>query len=592
MIQKVEKFNNVYFRNEEYYGKYEKNLGIRDHGEVKKYCDGEDEKSVVIKEFKCCKNNGITQNAIREICLLTKLKHPNIIKMVDILNFEPSNVENLKIVLEFYDDSLENRLSTINQESIGYIKRFLYQLAKGLCYLHMNGIWHRDIKPANILLNKGGNVVIADFDISRFGIVNKLPITGEVTTLWYRAPEIFLGVKNYNSKVDVYSLGMVFIAIIIGDHYLKGQSENEMYKLIVEYLGNLSEDDWPGISNMENYKYISDIAKKKKNGKIGEDLEKVSMKMGKECIDLLIKMTKPNPSNRISIEEVLNHPFFDLGIVNSNDSIQILKDNMFNPYIDVLPDFSLKNQKQINNSQMLYILYEWMYYVKNQLELEDQTFIYARRLVDLYLNTIQSPNLKKSTFQLIGVSSLSLASKIYEIYPNSVETFSYISDYTSSKENIIKCEYSILKALRFKLVFPTILSFIDKYINGLKSKTLKLIKYLALYLTIIPEFSQKYSDDVLAQLCIKIAIQYFNDSNSKCSSHIQVSNILVENTVKFIQSNCRILLADYSDDFEIVKIIHEFSRNWNSNQNIILSKDMEIETDNDSEYDSEFHQNF
>lgn len=90
------------------------------------------------------------------------------------------------------------------------IKRIMYQLVSGLNYCHSRRIIHRDLKPQNLLINESGNVKIADFGLARaFGIPIKT-LTHEIETLWYRAPEVLLGQRQYSLGVDTWAVGCIF----------------------------------------------------------------------------------------------------------------------------------------------------------------------------------------------------------------------------------------------------------------------------------------------------------------------------------------------------------------------------------------------
>ena len=82
------------------------------------------------------------------------------------------------------------------------------QLIEGIAFMHDQQIMHRDIKGGNILLNKNGNVKIADFGLARlFYDSNQAQYTNRVVTLWYRAPELLLGQRNYTTAIDMWSVG-------------------------------------------------------------------------------------------------------------------------------------------------------------------------------------------------------------------------------------------------------------------------------------------------------------------------------------------------------------------------------------------------
>jgi len=86
------------------------------------------------------------------------------------------------------------------------IQQITKQILEGLKYLHDKNVAHRDLKPANILINSEGIVKVADF-----GLAKKLAkfSTTLVVTMWYRAPELFYGMKTYSTNIDIWSLGCV-----------------------------------------------------------------------------------------------------------------------------------------------------------------------------------------------------------------------------------------------------------------------------------------------------------------------------------------------------------------------------------------------
>lgn len=103
------------------------------------------------------------------------------------------------------------------------VKKFTYQILQATAYCHAHRVMHRDLKPQNLLIDKDGNVKLADFGLARaFGLPVKT-YTHEVVTLWYRAPEILLGCKEYSTPIDIWSIGCIFAemaqrkALFIGD---------------------------------------------------------------------------------------------------------------------------------------------------------------------------------------------------------------------------------------------------------------------------------------------------------------------------------------------------------------------------------------
>lgn len=77
--------------------------------------------------------------------------------------------------------------------------------------------------------------------------------TNEVVTLWYRAPDILLGNEQYNSKIDIWSIGCIFAELATGKPLFKGKNEEQQLKLIYKILGSPKEDDWPEITTLSNF---------------------------------------------------------------------------------------------------------------------------------------------------------------------------------------------------------------------------------------------------------------------------------------------------------------------------------------------------
>ena len=105
------------------------------------------------------------------------------------------------------------------------------QLLSGITYCHQHRVLHRDLKPQNLLIDtsavppgvtpthadapKHYKIKLADFGLARaFGLPSRT-YTHEVVTLWYRAPEILLGTKTYCTGVDVWSMGCIFVEMVM-----------------------------------------------------------------------------------------------------------------------------------------------------------------------------------------------------------------------------------------------------------------------------------------------------------------------------------------------------------------------------------------
>jgi cyclin-dependent kinase 12/13 len=141
---------------------------------------------------------GFPLTACREIMLLSRLKHANIVDLHEVVTSKPCEKNKFKgsvyLVFEYMEHDLNGLIDRNIRFDVPGIKCIMHQILLGLDYLHINNVIHRDIKGANILLNNRGEIKIADFGLARPHLPNSNQLyTNRVVTLWYRAPEILLG---------------------------------------------------------------------------------------------------------------------------------------------------------------------------------------------------------------------------------------------------------------------------------------------------------------------------------------------------------------------------------------------------------------
>lgn len=157
-------------------------------------------------------------------------------------------------MFEFVDKDLKKYMDKSNlQFDMDLIKAYLYQLIRGLAVCHARGIMHRDLKPQNLLVNRTGQLKIADFGLARAFSVPVAKYTHEVVTLWYRPPEILLGQQIYSPPVDIWAVGAIFAEMVTSHPLFPGDSEiDELYR-IFRLLGTPTEETWPGVSDLPDY---------------------------------------------------------------------------------------------------------------------------------------------------------------------------------------------------------------------------------------------------------------------------------------------------------------------------------------------------
>ncbi|KAK8686200.1 hypothetical protein V6N13_125227 [Hibiscus sabdariffa] len=180
----------------------------------------------------------------REILILRRLDHPNIIKLEGIITSRMSC--SIFLVFEYMEHDVTGLLSCPDIKfSEPQIKCYVKQLLSGLDHCHSRGIMHRDIKGSNLLVNNEGMLKIADFGLANFYVSGKQqPLTSRVVTLWYRPPELLLGSTNYTAAVDLWSAGCVFAELFLGIPVLQGRTEVEQLHKIFKLCGSPPEDYW------------------------------------------------------------------------------------------------------------------------------------------------------------------------------------------------------------------------------------------------------------------------------------------------------------------------------------------------------------
>ncbi|KAL9244194.1 hypothetical protein vseg_017996 [Gypsophila vaccaria] len=180
----------------------------------------------------------------REILILRKLDHPNIMKLEGLVTSRMSG--SLYLVFEYMEHDLAGLLATPGHKfTEAQIKCYMQQLLSGLEHCHGRGVLHRDIKGSNLLINNDGVLKIGDFGLATFFKPDqKQPLTSRVVTLWYRAPELLLGATNYGVAVDMWSVGCIVAELFAGKPIMPGRTEVEQMHKIFKLCGSPSEPYW------------------------------------------------------------------------------------------------------------------------------------------------------------------------------------------------------------------------------------------------------------------------------------------------------------------------------------------------------------
>jgi len=258
---------------------------------------------VALKEIHLDSEEGTPSTAIREISLMKELKHENIVNLHDVIHTE----NKLMLVFEFMDKDLKKYMDSRGDGGKldpTTIKSFMHQLLKGIAFCHENRVLHRDLKPQNLLINNRGQLKLADFGLARaFGIpVNTF--SNEVVTLWYRAPDVLLGSRTYNTSIDIWSAGCIMAEMYTGRPLFPGTTNEDQLQKIFRLMGTPSERSWPGISQFPEYKANFQVYATQNIGSYLPTIDPVG-------IQLLNSMLQLRPELRCSAQQALQHPWFN-----------------------------------------------------------------------------------------------------------------------------------------------------------------------------------------------------------------------------------------------------------------------------------------
>ncbi|KAI6187277.1 Protein kinase domain-containing protein [Aphelenchoides besseyi] len=260
---------------------------------------------VAMKEMRLEHEEGAPCTAIREVSLLRSLKHANVVTLHDVIYTDRV----LTLVFEYMERDMREYMEEIDGLiSIDNVKLFLVQLLRGLSYCHRRRILHRDLKPQNLLINRQGELKLADFGLARAQSLPTKTYSNEVVTLWYRPPDVLLGSTDYSTHIDLWGIGCILYEMLLHKPVFPGQSNDEQLRLIFNTLGTPSPDDCPTLCDMPAFKqYMEKSGGKKQRAKSLIRLPRVDG----ERADLLEKFLKYEGRKRISANDAMHHPFLD-----------------------------------------------------------------------------------------------------------------------------------------------------------------------------------------------------------------------------------------------------------------------------------------
>lgn len=264
--------------------------------------------------------DGFPITALREIKLLKMLRHPNVLKLEEMVVERIAGQGKKRAVMYMVTPYMDHDLSgLLENPSVHFtepqIKCYMLQLLEGLRYLHGNKILHRDMKAANLLINNLGILQIADFGLARpydddppkpgnGGGKSTRPYTTLVVTRWYRPPELLLQLRHYTTAIDMWGVGCVFGEMFKGRPILAGNSDLNQAQLIFDLVGSPNDDNMPGWSSLPGCEGVTSFQYR------ASTLTQTFREQGSSAISLLSEFLKLDWRKRVNAMDALEHPYF------------------------------------------------------------------------------------------------------------------------------------------------------------------------------------------------------------------------------------------------------------------------------------------
>jgi len=267
-----------------------------------------DKQHVAIKKIeKAFEHKIFTKRTLRELKILRLLRHENVVTINTLLlPRSRQDFDDIYVAMPLMETDLASIIKSPQSLTDEHIQFFIYQILRGLKYVHSAGIVHRDLKPRNLLVNSNCDLKICDFGLSRATHCADEPgkMTDYVATRWYRAPELLLEVREYGPSVDVWSVGCILAELLRRKPFLPGSDTRNQLDLTFEVFGTPGEDFITAIPKPRLRKYLRSLVPKKPRV-----LEAFFPKANPLAVDLLRKLMIVDYRQRITVEEALAHPY-------------------------------------------------------------------------------------------------------------------------------------------------------------------------------------------------------------------------------------------------------------------------------------------
>lgn len=282
-------------------------LGEGAYGVVVSAIDSVTKERMAIKKVSPFEHQTYCQRTLREVKILTRLKHENIIDLRDIIcEDRVDRLKDLYLVQTAMECDLHKLLRSqkLSEDHTCY---FTYQILRGLKYIHSANVLHRDLKPSNVLVNSNCDLRICDFGLARIAdpeYDHTGCLTEYVATRWYRAPEVMLNAKGYTKSMDMWSVGCILAEMLCNKPLFPGKNYLDQISKIQEVLGTPRVEETAFIRNAKARAFLASLPERPRVA-----WPKLFPRADTKGLDLLDKLLAFDPSARTGVDEALAHPY-------------------------------------------------------------------------------------------------------------------------------------------------------------------------------------------------------------------------------------------------------------------------------------------
>eukprot|EP00891_Asterochloris_glomerata_P008776 jgi/Astpho2/8776/fgenesh1_pm.00128_%23_15_t len=247
--------------------------------------------------------DGLPVTSVRELRVLQSCKHPNLVNLLKVVT--GSKLDSVFLVFEYCAHDLGRLLDTMRKPfSEPEVKCLMLQLLSAVAYLHQNWVVHRDLKLSNLLLTSDGRLKLCDFGLARYFRAYEEPMTPRVVTLWYRAPEVLLGMEAYTEAIDMWACGCIMGELLKHEPLFPTRTDIQTLEAMSRLLGAPNDHIWPAFSSLPNAAGFKFPAQP-------YNLTQQSFpRLGKAGLELLNGLLTYDPSKRLTARRALRHRWF------------------------------------------------------------------------------------------------------------------------------------------------------------------------------------------------------------------------------------------------------------------------------------------